>query len=441
MFNRLVRFFVNVAQKYLPDAYLFAIILTFIAYVAALIWTDKSAIQLLTMWGDGLWGLLGFAMQMTLILVTGHALASSPAIKKGLRALASIPKNPVQAVTMIILVSGIANFINWGFGLVVAGLLAIEVARKVKGVDYPMLVAAGYSGFVIWHGGLSGSIPLAVATKGHLVEKLTGIIPMSQTVFSIQNLVIVFTIIFTLPILFWLISKSKRPEDIITIDPALLKEDNAVDEAPTEKTPASILENSKLLNLVFGLAGGIYLVRHFITKGADLNLNIVIMLFLFVGILLHGTPIRYVKAVNEAIKGAGGIALQFPLYGGIQGLMVSSGLAAVIANAFVSLATPFTFPMFTFWAGGIINLFVPSGGGQWAVQGPINIPAGLKLGVDPAKVALGISYGDAWTNMIQPFWALPLLGIAKLNVRHIMGYCTLTLIWSGVIYSLGLLVF
>lgn len=193
--------------------------------------------------------------------------------------------------------------------------------------------------------------------------------------------------------------------------------------------------------MLFALGGVIYLVRHFTTKGFDLNLNIVIFIFLILGVIFHLKPINYVRAVNEAIKGAGGIALQFPLYGGIQGIMVSSGLAAIIANWFVSFSNQITFPLFTFLAGGIINLFVPSGGGQWIVQGPINIPAGLKLGVDPATVAMSIAYGDQWTNMIQPFWALPLLAIAKLNVRDIMGYCVMALIWAGIVFSAGLLIF
>lgn len=192
--------------------------------------------------------------------------------------------------------------------------------------------------------------------------------------------------------------------------------------------------------MLFALGGVIYLVRHFATKGFDLNLNIVIFIFLILGVIFHLKPINYVRAVNEAIKGAGGIALQFPLYGGIQGIMVSSGLAAIIANWFVSFSNQITFSLFTFLAGGIINLFVPSGGGQWIVQGPINIPAGLKLGVDPATVAMSIAYGDQWTNMIQPFWALPLLAIAKLNVRDIMGYCVIALNWAGIVFSAGLLI-
>jgi short-chain fatty acids transporter len=436
MLNRLSQFFVAIVQRYLPEAYLFAIILTFLSFGLAWALTGKSALQLIVMWGDGLYGIIGFAMQMILILVTGHALASSKPVKAVLRTLASIPKNAAQAASLAVLVAGVANFFNWGFGLVVGALLAREIAKQCKDADYGLTVAAAYSGFVVWHGGISGSIPLAVASKGHIVEKLTGIIPVSRTIFSAENLIITWAIILTLPVLFKFMAP--RPEDVKRIDPALLVE-QPEPPMPANPTFANKLEYSKVINLLFGAMGVVYLGHHFATKGFDLSLNIVICLFFIVGVLLHMTPINYVRAIDEAIKGAGGIALQFPLYGGIQGIMVASGLAGIIANWFISFSTPTTFPLFTFFAGGLINFFVPSGGGQWIVQGPINIPAGMALGVDPAKVAMGISYGDQWTNMIQPFWALPLLGIAKLGVRDIMGYCVLTLIWSGVIISLGLL--
>jgi short-chain fatty acids transporter len=410
--------------------------LTFISFGLAWVMTGKTFMQLIAMWGNGLYGILAFAMQMVLILVTGHALASSKLVKGFLRTLAGIPKNTEQAAMLTVFVGGVASFFNWGFGLVVGALLAKEMARKVKDLDYGLTVAAAYSGFVIWHGGISGSIPLAVATKGHLVEKLTGIIPVTQTIFSSWNLIITWTIIITLPFLFKFMAP--RPEDAVKIDPALLIE-TPEPERPKHHTIATWLEHSVAINMLFGAMGVLYLGNHFMTNGFDLSLNIVIFCFFILGVIFHMTPINYVRAVEEAIKGAGGIALQFPLYGGIQGIMVSSGLAAIIAQWFITISTPTTFPLFTFIAGGVINFFVPSGGGQWIVQGPINIPAGIALGVDPAKVAMSISYGDQWTNMLQPFWALPLLGIARLGVRDIMGYCIMTLIWSGAIICLGLL--
>ena len=437
MLHAMSRFFVTLVQKYLPDAYLFAIILTFISFIGALALTGKGFMAIITMWGNGLWGILAFALQMILILVTGHALASSKPVKSFLTMLASIPSNGGQAAMMNCFAVGVASFFNWGFGLVVGALLARELAKKVKNMDYALVVAAGYSGFVIWHGGISGSIPLAVASKGHLVEKLTGIIPTTATIFSSWNLIITWTIIITLPILFKLMTPSDS--EVKVVDPALLVEPEE-EKPPVNHTLATWLENSVAINMLFGLMGVLYLGDYFFKNGfGNLSLNIVIMVFFIAGVILHMTPINYVRAVDQAIKGAGGIALQFPLYGGIQGIMVSSGLAGIIANWFISFSTAYTFPLFTFFAGGVINMFVPSGGGQWIVQGPINIPAGIALGVDPAKVVMGIAYGDQWTNMIQPFWALPLLGIAKLGVRDIMGYCCMTLIWSGIIMSAGLL--
>lgn len=431
----------TICQRYLPDAYLFAILLTLLAFVMALGLTDKSFMEIVKAWGDGISGILAFAMQMILILVTGHALASSGPVRAGLNALAKLPKTPVQGPMLVVLVAALASWINWGFGLVVGALLAVAVARRLKGVDYAFLVAAGYSGFVVWHGGISGSIPLAIATPGHLVEKQIGLIPVSQTIFAPYNLITMFAIILTLPILFKLIAP--RAEEAREIDPALLDElenEQQIEVVVKEKTPATALENSVIINMLFAALGVLYLGYYFYKNGFNLTLNIVILLFLILGVILHGTPIRYVKAINNAIKGAGGIALQFPLYGGIQGIMVGTGLAVVIANWFVSFSTPYTFPFFTFLAGGVINMFVPSGGGQWIVQGPINIPAGLALGVDPGLVAMSIAYGDQWTNMIQPFWALPLLGIARLGIRDIMGYCTMTLLWSGIIMGAGVLI-
>jgi short-chain fatty acids transporter len=434
----LTRFFVAIMQKYLPDAFLFAVLLTFIAAVAALIFTDKGIMDVINAWGDGLWGILAFAMQMILIVVTGHVMAISKPMKKLLAAIASIPKTPAGAGMICGFVAGVCSWINWGFGLIVAALLARELARRVKGLDYGYVVAAGYGGFVVWHAGLSGSIPLAVASKGHLVEKLTGIIPTTETIFSSHNLIISALMIISLPIIFKFMHPDEKDAKIV--DPALLVDPEEIKE-PEEKTLAEKVEYSRIITGILGLMGVVYLVRYFYLNGImNLSLNIVIFVFMWLGIILHGTPISYVRAVNEAIKGAGGIAVQFPLYGGIQGILITTGLAGVIAQWFITISTQFTFPFFTFIAGGIINFFVPSGGGQWVVQGPINIPAGIEIGVNSAKVAMSIAYGDQWTNMIQPFWALPLLGIAKLNAKDIMGYCVMVLIVTGVIMGIGVLV-
>ena len=453
MFKKLINGCVKLVQRFLPDAFVFCIILTIVVFIAAMPVAGMNPIEVANAWGSGVWGLLAFSMQMALVLVLGSALANAPAIKKLIVKLAGIPKKPAAAVAFVTVISAICCFINWGFGLIIGALLAKEVAKKIKGLDYRLIIAAAYSGFVIWHSGISGSIPLsmtALNTDG-VVENtgsaVTSIVPTSQTIFSAWNLIMVVAVVVV--VAFVNAKMHPHAKDVVSIDPKLLEEIPVTPEKRSRKdlTPAERLENSMILYYIVVLVGAIYLVYYFINAGSILNalsLNIVNLIFLILGIAFHKTPIGYVKAIMESAESAGGIILQFPFYAGIQGMMVTVGangvsLASAISNAFVSISTPRTFPVLCYLAAGIVNFFVPSGGGQWAVQGPIMMPAGLELGVTPAVTAMGIAWGDAWTNMLQPFWALPALGIAGLGARDIMGYCAIVLIVSSIITALGFL--
>jgi short-chain fatty acids transporter len=436
----LVSFFNRIMQRYLPDPFIFVIILTFVVFGLGLIFTDNGPYQMVQHWGNGFWGLLSFTMQMVLVLVTGHVLASSHIFKKGLRSLASFANSPGQAIVIVTVVSMIASLINWGFGLVIGALFAKELAKRVKNVDYRLLIASAYSGFLVWHGGISGSVPLTIATPGHFTEDLIGVIPTSETIFSTFNIVIVLGLLVTIPIINLLSMPSK--EQTITVDPTLLEGD--FQAAAIEKealTPADKLENSKFVSLLIGVLGLAFLFYYFANNGFKLNLDIVNFLFLFLGILFHGTPKQFLDAVLNAVKGTSGIIIQFPFYAGLMGLMTTSGLAAVISDAFISISNEFTFPMLAFLSAGIVNFFVPSGGGQWAVQGPIMLDAATQLGASLPKTAMAVAWGDAWTNMIQPFWALPALAIAGLKAKDIMGYLVMVLVVSGVVISLGFLFF
>lgn len=440
---------VNLVEKYLPDPFIFAVLLTFVVVVASFFVTKTTPMGIVEAWYGGFWKLLQFSMQMALVLVTGTILATAPAFKRMLEKLASLPKNKLQAIIYVNAVALVACFINWGFGLVIGAIYAKEVAKQIKDVDYPLLIAAAYSGFVVWHAGMSGSIPLKLAGGAGLAEAtngaLTDPIATNLTIFSTMNLVIFGVILVTLP--FVLSFMHPKAEEAKVIDPELLKDDELDTEIPrSEMTAAEKLENSKVINYILAALGFAYIIKYFITNGFSLNLNIVNFVFLFTAILLHGTPIRVVRAVNSAAKSVGGIILQFPFYAGIMGIMTAKGpegvsLAGAISDVFVNISSKGTFPLFTFFSAGIVNFFVPSGGGQWAVQAPIMMPAGAALGVDAAKTAMAIAWGDAWTNMIQPFWALPVLGIAKLGAKNIMGYCLMVLLYTGIIISAGLLIF
>lgn len=448
MFRKIINSCVKMVQKYLPEPFIFAILLTVLAFIIAIPICKQTPIEAIEHWGNGVWSLLSFAMQMALVLVCGSTLAEAPAVKKGISLLASIPKTPTAAIAIVSVVSAISCWINWGFGLIVGAIFAKEIARKLRGVDYRLLISSAYSGFVVWHSGLSGSIPLSMATDSQALcnvthGALTSPIPISETIFSTNSIIITIAIIVALTV----INTFMHPkgEKVVTINPELLKDEDLPTSTPTNATtPAEHMENSKILSWIIAILGLSYLFIHIFIRDNGLELNTVIMLFLFLGIILHKTPIAYVKAFTKSSTSAAGILLQFPFYAGIMGIIMGTGqsgicLGNLISNACIDMSTPQTFPLLTFLSAGLINIFIPSGGGQWAVQAPIMFPAGANLGVDPAITGMAIAWGDAWTNLIQPFWAIPALAIAKLNAKDIMGFCLINLLTTGIIICIGLL--
>jgi short-chain fatty acids transporter len=437
MFKKLTHFSNTLMQRYLPDPFLFVAILTVVVFVLGMVVVGRTPVEMMGFWGGGFWDLLTFSMQMVLVLVTGYVLASSPFFKKGLRSLANVVKTPSQAIIVVTLVSLLASWINWGFGLVIGALFAKELARVVEKVDYRLLIASAYSGFLVWHGGLAGSVPLTIATEGHFSSELIGVIPTSNTIFAAFNVFIVISLFIIVPLVNRLMMNK---DEAVYIDKSLLEETQTAATVEAEAmTPADRLENSRIVSLLIGGLGLWFIVSYFMKNGFALNLNIVNFSFLFLGILLHGTPRRFIDSMVEAVKGASGIIVQFPFYAGIMGMMVASGLASEMSQWFVSISNQFTFPFFTFISAGIVNFFVPSGGGQWAVQAPVVLDAAKELGVDYARAAMAVAWGDAWTNMIQPFWALPALAIAGLKAKDIMGFCLIVMLVSGVFISIGLM--
>ena len=430
----------------MPEPFLFAIILTFIAALLAMPICRQTPVEVVMNWGGGVWGLLAFAMQMALVLVTGSALASAPALKRGIAWLASIPKTPVAAIALVTVISAVACWLNWGFGLIVGVVFAKEIARRLAGVDYRLLIASAYSGFVVWHAGLSGSVPLklatpgpdlAAATKGAVVDPIA----VSHTILHPFNIGMVVLVIIAITVVNALMHP--KGDQVITVDPALLAEEPPIEKIKAE-TPAEKVENSRLLTWLIAALGIAYLVISLGFRGAAFDLGTVIMIFLFLGVLFHGTPLAYVRAFGKSASGAAGIILQFPFYAGIMGIITGVGesgicFGTVISNACINISNPTTYPLLTFLCAAVLNMFVPSGGGHWAIQAPIMFTAGAELGVDPGLTGMAIAWGDAWTNMIQPFWALPALAIARLSAKDIMGFCLIDLFVSGIIISGGLL--
>jgi short-chain fatty acids transporter len=446
----MIKFCVRLVQRWLPEPFIFAILLTFVAALVAMPLCHQTPLEVVEHWGGGVWNLLAFAMQMALVLVCGSTLAAAPVVKRAIDALARLPKSAPAAIALVTVVSAIACWLNWGFGLIVGVVFAKAIARQRSDVDYRLLIASAYSGFVVWHAGISGSIPLTMATPGESLAMATNgalvdPVPLVQTVFDWHNLLTVLLAIVGITVANTLMHPKKGA---VVVDPALLEEGPDNQEStvsPEGRTPAQRMEHSPVLSWAIALMLIAYLVVKLVFRGATLDLGIVIMIFLALGLLLHRTPLAYVRAFGKAATGASGIILQFPFYAGIMGIITGVGesgicMGTVIADGCIRISNPVTYPLLTFLCAALLNMFVPSGGGHWAIQAPIMFTAGADLGVDPGLTGTAIAWGDAWTNLIQPFWALPALAIAKLSARDIMGYCLIDLLITGLIICGGLVV-
>ncbi|WP_050615510.1 short-chain fatty acid transporter [Bacillus testis] len=431
MFNEWSNGLAKWIGRYLPDAFVIAVLLTLLVFILGFFSSPKDPLDLIQSYGDGFWTYLTFTMQMVLLLMTGMALASVPFIKRGLEALSAKADTAKKAYIFTFLISAAAYYINWGLAVVVGAIVAREVGKRNRDAHFPLLVACAYAPTALYSAGLSSSIGLTIATKGHFLEKVMGVVPTSETIFHPGTLIIFLALLLTMPIVILLMAPKK---DIITYHPGKKEKDSGSGQATEKETAAGFLEKTPVLGILAGAIGLVYTAMQFIDS-MDLNLNIINMCFLSLGLVLHGSLRAYGEAFKEAAQSISPIILQFPFYAGIIAVLGSSGLAEHIIQAMESMSSKENFVIFTYWASGLVNILAPSGGGQWALQGPLQIPAGMELGVDPALIAMSVGWGDAWTNLIQPFWAIPLLGIVGLHIRHIMGYCFILCVWVGIVTS------
>ncbi|MGI4939661.1 MAG: short-chain fatty acid transporter [Janthinobacterium lividum] len=431
--------FVGLFERYMPDPFVLAIGLTVLTAALALGIAPKGTpAMIVTTWYNGIFAILAFAFQMILILATGHALAHAPAVSGGLRRLVSLARTPNQAVALTFLVAAAASLLNWGFGLVVGAILAREAARQVR-VDFGWLVAAAYSGFVVWASGLSSSIALTQATHGNalnIVEKLTGaVLPLGSTVFATFNWLPTLLIVLLLPLVFIAI----RPAEADVV--AFVPEAEALPPPPdTSTSPARRMDRSPVGGLLM-VALGLAAVGVLWAQGLfALDVNMIILVFLLGGLALHGSPTAYGVAMRNAAKQTGGMMLQYPFYGGIMGIMSGTGLADTISKAFVVASNAHTLPFWSYICSLVITFFVPSGGGHWAVQGPFVVPAAAALHASMPASTMAVAMGEQVANMLQPFWALPVVAMAGIGIQRVMGYTVVTFVVTGVIYGLALLV-
>jgi short-chain fatty acids transporter len=442
---------VRYVERLMPDPYLFAVILTLIvAALVALLVNGAAPSGMLKAWYGGVWGsqnIFTFAFQMVLILVTGYTLAEAPVLKRAIVYIAGKPRNQVQGALLCFGVSAVLALLNWGLGLVAGALVARQVAKRFTDAHFGYLIAAAFMGFIVWTQGLSSSIALANTDNGspiNVIHKLTGItVPLKLTIFQPYSWLSVIVVLALLALAIW----RMEPAQSLAPDPAVFEDQDQPEvKAEGKKTFAEWLENLWILNVLVFAAGFAY----FCISGFALNIASMIMLFTITSALLHRTPIRFIRAFTGAAKVSGPLLLQYPLYGGLVGLlgyMPSHGakpLQTLLAQAVVSGATQYTLPFLTFIGSLVISLFVPSGGGHWAVQGPIAVDSALAIGQrSPAYlglISMAVAVGEGVANMIQPFWLLPLLAIAKLNVRQVMGFTIVAFVIGLVVLGAATLI-
>ncbi|OIQ30001.1 MAG: short-chain fatty acid transporter [Bacteroidetes bacterium MedPE-SWsnd-G2] len=445
-------------NKYLPSPFSIAILLTVLTIILAIGFTDapKDESQFLTIlgyWESGIWNnnLLVFAYQMMLILVLGHVLVLSKPMNRIILKITKYATTTLNAVVIVSVSTMLVAFFNWGLGLIFGAILARKIgeqaAKNNTPINYPLIGASAYVGLMIWHGGISGSAPIKVAESGHLTSLMAGIsdstlinqlpdmIPFSSTVFSSWNLIVFGVLLVVIPLVLRFLAKSTK-EQIVTLDTYSFGAKPSTDVVGAEK-----IDHSKWFAYGFG---GLLMFTFCYVYGDQLlalqiTPNMLNFFMLGLAIILHGSFYSFLKALEEAIGDASGILIQFPLYFGIMGIMKGSGLVVLISDFFVSIATENTLPIYTFFSAGLVNVFVPSGGGQWAVQGPIVIESALKLGVPLPKAVMALAYGDQVTNMLQPFWALPLLGITKLKAKEILPYSLILMLVGIAVFILSLI--
>jgi short-chain fatty acids transporter len=425
------------SQRWIPSAFAIAVLLTFVIFAVAVA-AGAPPQRVVIEWGNGFWTLLPFAMQMALVILTGYLVSTAPAVERLFTRLATLPRSPRAAVVMMALVSmGLAWF-HWGLSIVGCAMFVRHVARAQPRVDYRLLVAAAYFGMgATWHAGLSASAPLLVATPGHFLESRIGVIPVTRTIFHPFNLVLTAVVVIVLALLAWVLHP--RDEDTLTVDASSLDALGRFTPPPRPEIGgvATFIDHTWWLNGVIGATGMAWLAWHFATHGLALTLDVLNFAFLMLGILLHRNPASLLAAAEGGAGLLSGVVLQFPFYAGMYGVIQGTGLSAALGSWIAEATNPRLFPLLLYWYSGIVNYFVPSGGSKWAIEAPYLVDAAQRLGLGVDQVVVAYAWGDMATDLIQPFWALPLLAAARLDFRDIMGYAALVFLVYAAVVSLA----
>ncbi len=440
MLWRLSKKFQFAADRIIPDSFVFCVILTLLAFIASLALTPSGPEKIVLGWYNGLWTMIAFAFQMSFMVVCCGAAAKAPLVEKFLSRAAQIPKTPSAAMVLLLVFGFVSSLINWAFSTILTPIFAMQLSRNVKGLHFPLMIAAGYTTMVLGQTWCpSASLYALVATKGHFLEKSIGTFSQDVTVYNPVNTVLFFILVAT--VIFLGVFTRPPENEVIMYNPGVEEKVVAVKEE-AEVTLADKMNGSRILMLIIGAAGLFVIGDSIMKKGImkSLDFNFVIFLFLTLNAFLYNTPKKFVDAFKDTMRSASEVMLQFPFYGGIMGMMMASGLGKVLADFLIRIASQDTIYMYSFLSVAFVNLFIPSQGGQWIVQGPILMEAGKAMNANLPLIMNAFVAGDEVTNLLQPLYVIPALALVGMKLKEVWGFMAFICTFWMVIASIGFVV-
>jgi short-chain fatty acids transporter len=426
--------------RVVPDA-ITAVIIFMLVLAAMALALGNTPARVLDAYSQGLWSLLAFTMQMTLIITLSSTLGATPFFRRLILTLSRLPRTTTQVVALAVLIVAVASYCYWGLGIAVTPLVAIHFAREAerRGIrlDFLFLLATVWGANACWQYGLSSSAALLMATPGHFLEKTTGVVPLSMTIWAPASVVMeVAYLLLVIAVGCWLMPKTCRPLSAFPEAHKLAEEEPAISDAPRNLSERMERNSWVLAVLSLALLGWLY--NHFFVKRLGLEINALNTILLFLCLLLHRNIHRFTEALKRAVLSSWPVIVMYHLYAGVAGMIQHTSVGEYLAGVIASASTPYTFPLIAAVSGTLVAVFVPSSGGQWVIQGYVTSKAAESVGLTVPRGLLALSVGDHMGNLTAPFWYVIVAGIARVNFREFYGY---GLVYAALWFVLGVIVF
>lgn len=425
--------------RLVPDAITTSVILMAVLCVAALALGDSVG-KTMDAYYRGLWMLLPFTMQMTLIITLSSVLGATPFFRRAIAALSRLPRNPGEVVAVSTLTTAFAAYLYWGLGIALCPLVAVHFAREAErkgiAVDFPFLLALGCGANACWQYGLSASAPLLVATPGHFLENVTGVIPLAKTIWSPAAIIQEGVFVVLLIAAGCLLMPTRGRTLSQFADAMQITAEPSPDAAPENFSQK--MEQSYLITGLLCVILSCWLYYHFFGKNLGLDINSLNTTLLLLCLLLHRNVHRFTKALQKAVVSAWPVIVIYHLYAGVAGLIQNTAVGDLFARVIASVSTPLTFPLVAALSGAAVAVFVPSSGGQWAIQGYVTSKAAMAVGVSIPRGILALGVGDHMGNLTAPFWYAVIGGMARVDFREFFGY---GLLFAVLWFVVGVIVF